>query len=96
MDLLLLKWDSIGLLRLGPEVGYREAIIEVCSVVVHYCYREHDVHSELECLISDVEEGRQEVKLVTYFEDFEIGTTHFDYFGGESQDIVFERLALRR
>jgi hypothetical protein len=61
MDLLLLKRNAIRLLRLGPEIGHREAVIEVLAVVVHDCDWEHDVHAELfhHQHTSDREQGRR-------------------------------------
>lgn len=47
MDLILFEWDSIRLFRLRPEIRYFEAIVEVRAVIVHDCYRKHDVHAEL-------------------------------------------------
>jgi hypothetical protein len=72
--LLLLKRNPIRLLWLRPEIRHREAIIEIRPVVVHYCYRKHDVHAELGVML----ELRPffGVIIETDFEDFEIGSSH--------------------
>ena len=84
MNLLLLKRNAIRLLRLRPEVGDREAPVEVRAVVVHDRDGEHNVHAELYQLVPLMECGRDEkgrgggLRAGTYFEDFEIGAAHFE------------------
>ncbi len=85
MNLILLERNPVRLLRLGPEVRHREAIVEVRAVVVHDCDWKHDVHAKLHLvsivrtlIVRDgIEKGKQ---LQTYFEDFEIRTSHFEVF----------------
>jgi hypothetical protein len=73
LDLVLLKGNVMGLVLLGPEVGYGEALFEVCAKVVHPADGKHDVHAELGGgLVQEGLEGSQEGHL----EDFEIGTSH--------------------
>ena len=47
LDLVLLKGNGVGLILLGPEVGDREALFEVCAKVVHPADGKHDVHAKL-------------------------------------------------
>lgn len=42
-----IAWYLVALLWLGPEIWDREAIIEICSEVVHDAYGEHDVNAKL-------------------------------------------------
>jgi hypothetical protein len=63
----------MGFVLLGPEVGYGEALFEVCAKVVHPADGEHDVHAELrEALVEELVKGSHK----SHLEDFEIGTSH--------------------
>jgi hypothetical protein len=73
LDLVLLKGNVMGLVLLGPEVGYGEALLEVCAKVVHPADGKHDVHAELGgALVQEGLEGSHEGHL----EDFEIRASH--------------------
>jgi hypothetical protein len=73
LNLVLLKGNVMGLVLLGPKVGYGEALFEVCAKVVHPADGKHDVHAELGgALVQEGLNGSHEGHL----EDFEIGASH--------------------
>jgi hypothetical protein len=73
LNLVLFERNVMGLVLLWPEVGYGEALFEVCAKVVHPADGEHDVHAELGgALVDEALEGSHK----RHLEDFEIGASH--------------------
>lgn len=81
LDLVALERHLVGLLRLGPEVGHREPVVEIRAKVVHDPDGEHYVDAELPTQLLAGEGSQVPVPFrvvvgASYLEHFQIQPAH--------------------